>query len=188
MDTSTPHTTGSDTTGSRRLTRYRIAHAATAVVLLAAGVVAATMVPDEIWVKAAVAVILLDLLYAVARIARRHYTARGGAHRAPSSTAHPAPATPAPSGVPAAGPAPTAPGWTAERIQALGTTTSLGTAADIFGISAATAYGLARQGAFPVPVIRVGNRYRVPVAPILAVLGLDPSPADRAATTTPPAQ
>jgi hypothetical protein len=41
----------------------------------------------------------------------------------------------------------------------------------ILGIGRTKAYELARDGAFPVTVIRVGRRYLVPVAPLLALLG-----------------
>jgi hypothetical protein len=33
---------------------------------------------------------------------------------------------------------------------------------------------LAVAGAFPVPVVRVGRCYRVPTAPLLALLGIRP--------------
>ena len=59
---------------------------------------------------------------------------------------------------------------TLEQLKALGATTTLITAAKLFGLSRATAYRLARTGQFPVPVIRAGNQYRVPVAPIIAAL------------------
>ena len=65
----------------------------------------------------------------------------------------------------------------ADEIRALGTTTSLATAATLFGLSRATAYRLARVGTFPVPVVRAGSQYRVPVAPILALLHPDIRPA-----------
>jgi hypothetical protein len=61
--------------------------------------------------------------------------------------------------------------WTIDRIHALGATTDLRTAATIFGLSRNTAYDLARRGEFPVPVLRVGARYRVSVPAILAILG-----------------
>jgi hypothetical protein len=64
----------------------------------------------------------------------------------------------------------------ADEIRALGTTTSLTTAAALFGLSRATAYRLAQAGTFPVPIIRAGSQYRVPVAPILALLHPDVSP------------
>ena len=63
--------------------------------------------------------------------------------------------------------------WTGKQIRALGTVTDLPTAAAIFGLSRTLAYELARTGGFPVPVIRAGTRYRVPVAAILHTLQLD---------------
>lgn len=57
-----------------------------------------------------------------------------------------------------------------DEIRTLGTTTSLATAAGLFGLSRATAYRLASKGTFPVPVIRAGTQYRVPVAAILSLL------------------
>lgn len=66
--------------------------------------------------------------------------------------------------------------WTEDAIRALGMVTDLPTAASIFGLGRALAYELAKNDQFPVPVIRVGTRYRVPVAPILAALQLPPDP------------
>jgi len=71
---------------------------------------------------------------------------------------------------------PRRPVWTEDAIRALGAVTDLPTAASIFGLGRALAYELAKNGEFPVPVIRVGSRYRVPVAPILAALRLAPDP------------
>ena len=70
--------------------------------------------------------------------------------------------------------------WTEAEIRALGAVTDLPTAASIFGIGRAQAYELAKNDDFPVPVIRVGARYRVAVAAILTVLLLptDPVPAN----------
>jgi Helix-turn-helix domain len=62
--------------------------------------------------------------------------------------------------------------WTAERIRRLGATTDRATAAAILGISRSAAYKLARRDAFPVPLLRIGTRYRVPTAPLLAALHL----------------
>ncbi|RLK23800.1 hypothetical protein DER29_1677 [Micromonospora sp. M71_S20] len=64
--------------------------------------------------------------------------------------------------------------WTVERITALGTTTDLATAAAILGISRSAAYKLAARGAFPTPLFRAGAHYRVPTAPILRALHLEP--------------
>jgi predicted DNA-binding transcriptional regulator AlpA len=68
--------------------------------------------------------------------------------------------------------------WTESRIRALGAVTDLPTAASILSLSRTVAYDLAKRDAFPVPVIRAGSRYRVPVAAILAILHLptDPTP------------
>lgn len=66
--------------------------------------------------------------------------------------------------------------WTAPEIQALGATTDLATAAAILGISRSAAYKLAARDAFPVPLFRAGAHYRVPTAPILRTLHLDPTP------------
>lgn len=62
------------------------------------------------------------------------------------------------------------PAWTAERIRALGTVTTVPTAAAIFGLSRSVAYDLIKAGTFPVPVLRFGSRYRIPVAAILTAL------------------
>ncbi|GAA0898491.1 hypothetical protein [Virgisporangium aurantiacum] len=67
--------------------------------------------------------------------------------------------------------------WTEGRIRALGVVTDLSTAAQVFGLGRALAYQLARDGKFPVPVLKVGNRYRVAVAAILAALHLPAAPA-----------
>ncbi|WP_273944690.1 helix-turn-helix domain-containing protein [Kutzneria chonburiensis] len=49
------------------------------------------------------------------------------------------------------------------------------TAARALGLGRTTAYALARDGAFPCRVMRVGAVYRVPTADLLAVLGLHPA-------------
>jgi hypothetical protein len=73
------------------------------------------------------------------------------------------------------GSSPTA-AWSADRIHALGTVTDVPTAAAIFGISRSVAYDLVKAGTFPVPVLRFGTRYRIPVAAILAALHMPPTP------------
>lgn len=57
-----------------------------------------------------------------------------------------------------------------EDLQALGATTDVITAGKFLGISRNTAYRLARHGAFPLPLIRVGVQYRVPTAALIAAL------------------
>jgi hypothetical protein len=114
----------------------------------------------------------------------------------PRRTRHPTtgPTTPATAGTPAAGPPapPNAPPatqapptaaaragagrvWDEAEIRALGATTDLVTAGAILGIGRTKSHELARTGTFPVPVLRHGRRYRVPVAPILRLLHLDPA-------------
>jgi len=64
----------------------------------------------------------------------------------------------------------------------------LPTAAQMLGIGRTAAYALARRGAFPAPVLRIGKLYRVPTAGLLEVLGLthpataktSPGPVDSA--------
>ncbi|MFG1952432.1 helix-turn-helix domain-containing protein [Micromonospora sp. NPDC048830] len=60
--------------------------------------------------------------------------------------------------------------WTLDRIRALGAVTDIATTGQIFGLSRSGAYEMAQAGTLPVPVIKVGSRYRVSVAAIIAVL------------------
>jgi hypothetical protein len=61
--------------------------------------------------------------------------------------------------------------WTVGAIRELGSITTIETTGAILGIGRTKSYELARTGSFPVPVIRVGRRYLVPVPPLLALLG-----------------
>jgi hypothetical protein len=83
-----------------------------------------------------------------------------------------------------ASPATAPPVWTVERIRALGAVTDIATVGQIFGMSRSSAYELARSDRLPVPVLRVGSRYRVSVAAILAALGAPNDSSDAAAHTT----
>lgn len=76
--------------------------------------------------------------------------------------------------------------WSAEEVVALGVRTDLVTAASVLGIGRTVAHEHARRGTFPVPVLRVGARYVVPVAPLLALLGITP-PAPAASSLSPAA-
>lgn len=62
--------------------------------------------------------------------------------------------------------------WTIERIRTLGMTTDVETAGSILGIGRSKAYELAKCELFPVPVLRVGRRYVVPIPTLLALLGV----------------
>ncbi len=63
--------------------------------------------------------------------------------------------------------------WTLERVKALGVMTNVETAAQVLGIGRTVAYRLAKDGEFPVQVLRIGHSYRVPVLRLLELLGAD---------------
>jgi hypothetical protein len=65
----------------------------------------------------------------------------------------------------------TATTWTPEAVRELGLTTDVATAGAILGIGRSKAYELARNGEFPVTILRVGRRYLVPTSVLLALLG-----------------
>ncbi|HWC35810.1 MAG TPA: DNA-binding protein [Mycobacteriales bacterium] len=62
--------------------------------------------------------------------------------------------------------------WSTAEVRGLGVTTDLVTAGSVLGIGRTVAYELAREDRFPVPVLRLGRQWRVPVAPLLAELGV----------------
>ncbi len=82
--------------------------------------------------------------------------------------------------------------WTPEEVRALGVRTTVPIAGEIIaGLSPTQSYEAVKKGTFPVPVIRVGRRMVVPVAPILALLGISPdsseaAPGSAARSTTVP--
>ena len=49
------------------------------------------------------------------------------------------------------------------------------TAGSVLGMGRTVAYEAARRGEFPVPVMRVGHRYRVATAHLRELLGVSPS-------------
>jgi hypothetical protein len=65
--------------------------------------------------------------------------------------------------------------WTPAQVRALGVRTDIATLASILGWSETAAREAYHAGRLPpgVVVVRVGRRLVVPVAPILALLGLD---------------
>lgn len=69
-----------------------------------------------------------------------------------------------------------APAWSRGQLRDLGVTTDLMTAARLLGIGRTKAYQLARDGTFPVPVVRIGRTYHLAVAPLIELLGLDKEP------------
>ncbi len=60
-------------------------------------------------------------------------------------------------------------------------TISIEAAGRLLGVSRGTAYELARTQQFPVPVLRVGHKLRVPRAPLMRLLGIEAE--DQADTT-----
>jgi hypothetical protein len=62
--------------------------------------------------------------------------------------------------------------WTPEAVRRLGMTTDIETAAAILGIGRTLAFELARTEQFPVRLLRMGRRIVVPVADLLAYLGV----------------
>lgn len=65
--------------------------------------------------------------------------------------------------------------WTPAEVVALGVRTDVPTAGDILaGLCRDEAYRSVKRGDFPVPVVKVGRRLVVPVAPILELLGIKP--------------
>jgi hypothetical protein len=67
-------------------------------------------------------------------------------------------------------PVPGTTAWTAEAIRSLGMTTDVETAGGILGIGRTKAYELAKNGEFPVKVLRIGRRYVVPIPALMALL------------------
>jgi hypothetical protein len=65
--------------------------------------------------------------------------------------------------------------WTPAEVVALGVRTDVPTAGEILaGLCRDEAYRSVKRGDFPVPVVKVGRRLVVPVAPILELLGIKP--------------
>lgn len=60
--------------------------------------------------------------------------------------------------------------WTPARVKALGLTIDIETAGNVLGIGRTSAYQLAKNNQFPVPVIRAGTQYRVPTYGLLEAL------------------
>ncbi|AXC38120.1 excise [Gordonia phage Ayotoya] len=61
---------------------------------------------------------------------------------------------------------------TPTELASLGVATDLRTAGRAFGIGKSTAYKLAKAGAFPCDVKRVGSRWVVPTAELRRALGV----------------
>jgi excisionase family DNA binding protein len=64
-------------------------------------------------------------------------------------------------------------GMTLAELLAMPVTVDVVTAARALGLSRSTGYELARRGEFPCRVLHVGGSYRVPMAELLRLLGID---------------
>jgi hypothetical protein len=64
--------------------------------------------------------------------------------------------------------------WTAEDVAGLPVVIDIVTAGRVLGMGRTAAYEAARRGDFPVPILRVGNRYRVVTAHLRDLLGVRP--------------
>jgi hypothetical protein len=65
-------------------------------------------------------------------------------------------------------------GLTGDELLALPAVIDLDTSNRALMIGRSTGYGLAKQGRYPVKVLRLGNAYRVVTADLLKLLGLEP--------------
>jgi hypothetical protein len=65
---------------------------------------------------------------------------------------------------------------TVEEVRSWPVTVDVRTAGRAFGLGRDQAYRLAREGRFPVPVLRLGRYLRVTRAAVLAALGIQDSP------------
>jgi hypothetical protein len=63
---------------------------------------------------------------------------------------------------------------TPEEIRAWPATVDVPTAGRAFGVGRDESYRLAREGLFPVPVLRLGRYLRVTRSAVLAALGMNP--------------
>ncbi len=60
--------------------------------------------------------------------------------------------------------------WTEQEIRGLGMTTDVEVAGAILGIGRTKAYEMAKNGEFPVKILRIGRCYRVSVPALLKLL------------------
>lgn len=63
-----------------------------------------------------------------------------------------------------------------EQLAALPAVVDVPTAADALSLSRTAAYELIRAGEWPTPVFRLGKLIRIPTAPLLVLLGIEPGP------------
>lgn len=76
---------------------------------------------------------------------------------------------------------------TVDEVHALPVAVDLMTAGRAWGFGRTKSHELARAGAFPCPVLRIGNAYRVTRADLLRSLGIDPGTSEAGPAPTEPA-
>lgn len=69
----------------------------------------------------------------------------------------------------------------AQLLQDAGPTVPPAVVAEVYGVTKAHIHNLINRGEFPLPVIRLGGRVRIPTVDLLRSLGLDPESGDRPA-------
>jgi hypothetical protein len=69
--------------------------------------------------------------------------------------------------------------FTVAELNDLPPSLGLEAAAMLLGIGRTTAYAIARRGEFPVPVLRIGKRYRVSTLAVLRLLGVEAPTSSR---------
>lgn len=65
--------------------------------------------------------------------------------------------------------------WTPDEVAALPVTVDLLTAGQVLGLGRSGSYEMAHTGQFPVPVLKLGSRYRVVTAHLRELLGIEPA-------------
>lgn len=70
-------------------------------------------------------------------------------------------------------------GFTVAELNDLPPSLGLEAAALVLGIGRTNAYALVQRGEFPVPVLRIGRRYRVSTQAVLRLLGVEPPAPSR---------
>lgn len=73
-------------------------------------------------------------------------------------------------------------GFTVAELNDLPPSLGLEAAAMVLGIGRTNAYAMVQRGDFPVPVLRIGRRYRVSTQAILKLLGVEPPTSPRHAS------
>lgn len=75
----------------------------------------------------------------------------------------------------------------AQLLRDAGPTVAPAVVAEVYGVTKAHILNLIRRGEFPLPVIRLGNRVRIPTVELLRSLGLDSDPDPTARPDSKPA-